>query len=869
MQNIPLYQDYDALSRRNKLPLEIPLYISKNLNQKFEIRRYQQEALARFFDYFSPENPDRKIPIHLLFNMATGSGKTFVMAGLILELYKQGYRNFLFFVNSTNIIEKTQDNFLNTQSSKYLFAEHIEFEGRRVEIRRVENFSWVENESINIKFSTIQGLHTDLHMIKENALSYDDFEKEKIVMLSDEAHHINATTKKWKLTKDTQEEKQSWEQTVMKILKSHSENMLLEFTATVDMGSDEVKMKYQDKLIYKYDLAEFRKDRYSKEVDILKADMPQYQRVLQALILSQYRYKLAGNNGIYLKPVILFKAQKTIEESENNLINFIVLIETLRVQDLKELKLAAQVGILQEAFAYFETIWTSLEELVAELKEDFAEAHCISANSNADLVSLKLNTLEDPKNKIRAVFAVAKLNEWWDVLNLFDIVRMYGDDGITANRSNVIDKDTKKVKSWPQTIAEAQLIGRGARYFPFSTPEALWMDKYKRKFDGTNNPLKILETFYYHTFFDSMYITEIRKALREVGLMDAWEHKEVELKLKPEFKSSEFYQTAQVYTNTRKPKSYNHIDSIEKLWISIRDYEHKWVFTWKTEEITVFEDDTTQKQREEKIETRGLLVSDIDIQVVRKALQRNTFYTFKSLSRYLWKLTSIDEFIQKSEYLGGIKIYFSATWDALERIISWNDRKTLLRAIEWLLEHIEKELQLKQEEFEGTYEFISQALSTLPLEKTIKSENDTFTVTSEWFAFEAITGTPEEKIFLREFENFIEELKEKYEDIYIVRNERVIALYSFDTGERFEPDFLLYMKEKKWKDAVQYQVFIEPKGEWFMLKDKWKNTFLKQIESEHQILQMNIGNYILLWLPFFNTNAPEEFKTALKERFIW
>ena len=142
----------------------------------------------------------------------------------------------------------------------------------------------------------------------------------------------------------------------MKILKSHKENMLLEFTATVDMGSDEVKMKYQDKLIYKYDLAEFRQDRYSKEVDILKADMPQYQRVLQALILSQYRYKLSGNNGIYLKPVILFKAQKTIEESENNLTNFIALIEKLTVQDLKELKQGAQVGILQEAFAYFETI---------------------------------------------------------------------------------------------------------------------------------------------------------------------------------------------------------------------------------------------------------------------------------------------------------------------------------------------------------------------------------------------------------------------------------------------------------------------------------------------------------------------------------
>jgi type III restriction enzyme len=50
------------------------------------MREYQQEAFARFFDYM--QNPE-KLPIHLLFNMATGSGKTFVMAGLILYLYEQ------------------------------------------------------------------------------------------------------------------------------------------------------------------------------------------------------------------------------------------------------------------------------------------------------------------------------------------------------------------------------------------------------------------------------------------------------------------------------------------------------------------------------------------------------------------------------------------------------------------------------------------------------------------------------------------------------------------------------------------------------------------------------------------------------------
>ena len=64
-----------------------------------------------------------------------------------------------------------------------------------------------------------------------------------------------------------------------------------------------------------------------------------------------------------------------------------------------------------------------------------------------------LNTLERPSNLYQVGFAVAKLTEGWDVLILYDIVRI----------SNL--KDTKGDKK--TTMAEAQLIGRGSRYNPF------------------------------------------------------------------------------------------------------------------------------------------------------------------------------------------------------------------------------------------------------------------------------------------------------------------------------------------------------------------------------------------------------------------
>ena len=111
----------EEFGRRYLAEIQIPSSLKDNLNSKFELRPYQIDAFQRFICYLEKGFGFKQRPAHLLFNMATGSGKTLIMAGLILYLYAQGYRNFLFFVNSTNIIEKTKDNFLNPASIKYLF----------------------------------------------------------------------------------------------------------------------------------------------------------------------------------------------------------------------------------------------------------------------------------------------------------------------------------------------------------------------------------------------------------------------------------------------------------------------------------------------------------------------------------------------------------------------------------------------------------------------------------------------------------------------------------------------------------------------------------------------------------------------------
>ena len=442
------------------------------------IREYQIEAFARFIHCLNHDYPGKRKPLHFLFNMATGSGKTLIMAGLILYLYENGYRNFLFFVNSTNIIKKTQDNFLKIDASKYLFNQEIYIKGNPVKITEVENFEDVHEDDINICFTTIQQLHTDMKTNKENALSPKDFEDKKIALLSDEAHHMNVSTRS---RSGLQLELfESWENTVEGIHQSNRENILLEFTATHDYENSEVIERYRDKVIYRYDLKDYRNDKYSKDIEIVRSNFNLEDRILQALILNYYKQHVALKYKIQLKPVILFKAHKTIQESRENKSNFHNLIDKLTGIHIDRIR-QSDIAIVQRAFQYFDDHNMGSEQLVRHLNSDFQERYCISVNDEKekDTNQILVNTLEDKDNPIRAIFAVQKLNEGWDVLNLFDIVRCYE------------TRDVRFGRPGRTTISEAQLIGRGARYFPFVLPHAddrdattASYDKYRRKFDN-------------------------------------------------------------------------------------------------------------------------------------------------------------------------------------------------------------------------------------------------------------------------------------------------------------------------------------------------------------------------------------------------
>ncbi len=462
---------------------------------RYELRPYQRAAIARFVQHWEGEERQSA----LLFQMATGSGKTLIMAALILYLYARGYRYFLFFVNSTAILDKTRDNFLNAGATKFLFQLPIQYQGQRVHLNSISNFDDGHPDDINILFTTVQGLHAKLQLARENSITVEDIGQQKLVLLSDEAHHLNARTK------GKQPAAISWEQSVQHVLEAHPENVLLEFTATIDWSNAAIREKYAARLLFDYSLKQFRQEGYSKEVQLLQADLPPFERALQAMILSQYRKKIFERHGIVVKPVVLFKS-KTIKASVDFFDLFQQRLWELTIDGVAHIKQEATATVISHVFVQLEQFGLSLADFVEELKTDFASDKCLIVNSQSDSEAqqLLLNRLEDIDNPYRAIFAVDKLNEGWDVLNLFDIVRLY---------------DTKANQKKPSrtTLSEAQLIGRGARYFPFQLSEE--QVRYQRKFDEElNHPLRVGEELYYHAAHNPAYLNELGSVLQHIGI---------------------------------------------------------------------------------------------------------------------------------------------------------------------------------------------------------------------------------------------------------------------------------------------------------------------------------------------------------------
>ncbi len=869
-----LVEKLDVLSEFGVIKTDIPDFVLGNLREGVELREYQIEALARF-RYYLEDFKDRAFPSHLLFHMATGSGKTLLMASNILYLYKMGYRNFVFFVNSTNIIEKTKTNFLDKNSSKFLFAEKIMIDGVEVKVSEVDNFEAVNGDHINIHFTTIQGLHSRLNNPQENAVTYEDFERMKVVFLSDEAHHINTLTKNSaQMSKSEIDESTSWERTVQNVLRAHPQNVMLEYTATIELAHKAVSEKYADKIIYQYSLKEFREDGYSKEVNLLQSDIPLMDRAIQAVILSQYRRKVAESHKLNLKPVILFKS-RLIDDSIIFQEQFLSAVKTLKKTDILRIRKSATGGIMESVFAYFDLIKLTPENLIAELQEDFSAEKILSVNSQGEgdnkEIQLKVNSLEDYTNEIRAVFTVNMLNEGWDVLNLFDIVRLYE------------TRDARYGKAGSTTISEAQLIGRGARYFPFVIDGG--QEKFKRKYDrDVNVDLRIIEELHYHSAADNKYIQELKSELVRSGITAPDETKRsITVEVKDEIKKTTFWKEGVIFVNEREKTDTTKVKKLNEI-ISSTMFKVR-LATGEVLESDLLEGDV--KSAVKGLAMEKIKLGTIQPHILRKALDKLNFYRFSTISTCLPNLTSINEFITSTNYAGGLDVEVYGKKEDVTNLDNFQKFRIAYVVLDELRGRIEKNLS----DFVGTKEFKAYKIATQAKTKTMEivvsnspssdqefgvpmtaTRNDDLRLDlskEDWYVYDDNYGTSEEKYLVHFIKHSMDTLRKKYKDVYLLRNESLFKIYRFSDGRAIEPDFVLFLKEKDSKKNLSYQLFIEPKGQHLIKNDVWKEEFLKEIEGQFTVSTLfENGKYKLIGMPFYNESLTKqdfdkEFKSKL------
>lgn len=863
---------------------EIPSYIDDNL--KHNLRPYQSEAI-RYFHYTQTSDTFKhRTPKQLMFNMATGSGKTDLMASLILYLYKEkGYQNFLFTVNTNGVISKTIDNLSNTQSVKYLFDEPLEIESERLSVKFITGkFPEFPNPNdINIKFVSIQTLTNELFTQAENVMSLQDYQKTKMVILADEAHHYSASTKK--KTK-IEEEKASWEKTLISLLQVNSENRLLEFTATLDFNDDTIYQKYRDKIIYRYTLDSFIRDGYSKNVRRIQSGNSNEENMLSVVLLSEYRRKYAKEVfDVDIKPIILFKSQKIDASYEANS-QFNDMIEHLTVETLTDF-LNRQVAsmsdehsqTLQLAYQFY-LEHDNLSAVVREIKRGFSPTRVLNANDSDNRKKglleagqyQALNSLESPSNLYRVIFAVAKLTEGWDVLNLYDIVRING-------LGKVADK-----KNMDSTNSEAQLIGRGARYNPFKMNQSI---SFRRRFDQDNEVASLLlETLHYHTLNEPQYIKNLKASLDKMNLATGTDEKNplLDIMVKQSFKKTDIYKKGKLFYNETEKIPDSHYINFSAYGIEIAKLS------------TVSYLKSTHESAYRSIDTADLQtvpLKDIDIRYIKKAISRSSFFKFDNLRKYLPNLKSMTDFMGK-DWLDLQNLKLSVATEK-ETIVSDFTALEKLRIVDRFFNNLASKIRTGYRKEKGTNRFIGYPISDYLTDYRKRVPNyDTANVSDtsieqivsnvsfekfDFFAYKSAVVNQNEQNLISSIANHIEELQDKYGDVFLIRMDENmlkgtdkfedLKLHQFEEIPRevtfagFQPDFILLLQNQDY----YIQLFIEPKGEHLIEKDKWKEEILLYL-NDHQediVFEDEIDGVVVKGLKFYNKERENEVLNQLAQ----
>lgn len=198
--------------------------------------------------------------------------------------------------------------------------------------------------------------------------------------------------------------------------------------------------------------------------------------------------------------------------------------------------------------------------------------------------------------------------------------------------------------------------------------------------------------------------------------------------------------------------------------------------------------------------------------IIRAAINRFEGFKFSVLSDTFPNLSSIKEFIESDSYLANLSISIYGRDEVLNNL---SQKEKLFVAIE-VLKQIEPQLSKGGIGYRGSSRFVPKPIRDTFKDHVLKVVDDDsidkefgksmreaanlfLTMDLEkckWHAYNDCFGTSEEKHLVKYIEAIYPKLEEKYQDIYLVRNEKDLKLWSFKTGNAFEPDYVLFLRKR-------------------------------------------------------------------------
>ena len=253
--------------------------------------------------------------------------------------------------------------------------------------------------------------------------------------------------------------------------------------------------------------------------------------------------------------------------------------------------------------------------------------------------------------------------------------------------------------------------------------------------------------------------------------------------------------------------------------------------------------------------------------VLLKAARETPFFRFDRIRRLFPHVASLRAFLSEPAYLGDVRV----------RVASGEETRgaeETLEACRAALREIGETLSAVRETYEGTKTFRDVPFREVFGDKTrllseVKEEGEGTSQAArdlpshlrldlsgeDWYAYNDNYGTTEEKSFVKFFhDEILPEYRKRFDTVFLVRNERQLPIFSFASGDRFEPDFLLFLRKKKGDKFEQRQIFVEPKGDHLLDTDAWKEEFLQDLRgnAKAKTKWADDGDYLIVGLPFYN-----------------